>query len=265
MQTMQHVINGCSLHYAIAGPPTAPSILFIHGFPLSGEMWHTAANHLSNRWRCIVPDLRGHGRSQATAEASIGLYADDLASLLDALGETRPAVVVGLSMGGMIAFEMLRRHRGRVRALVLCDTRATPEPPEGLAKREAMAQTALREGSAAVADAMLPNLFAKTTPDSVRRTWRDRMAATPRAGIAAAARALAARPDSRPTLPQVDCPTLVLVGDADVLTPPEQLMEIHRGIRGSRFVTIDGAGHVPPVEQPAAFSLALGEFLDGLS
>ena len=264
MESIHKTINGCDTYCALFGNAEAPPILFVHGFPLCGEMWYAAAEAISDRWRCIVPDLRGHGQTQATPEASMAQYAADLGGLLDSIGERRPVVLVGLSMGGMIAFEFFRRHRNRLRALVLSNTRAIPDTPEGVAKREAVAQTALREGSAAVVDAMLPTLFGPAIPDDLRRRWRDIMARTPSLGIAAAARALAHRPDSRPTLAQIDCPTLVVAGDADKLTPLDQLEEIHRGIPGSRLAVIAQCGHVPPVEQPQKFNSQLQSLLDGL-
>lgn len=243
-----------------------PPVLFVHGFPLSGEMWQPTVERLERAgdWRMIVPDLRGHGRSEATAEASMARYADDLAGLLEALGESRPVVLVGLSMGGIIGFEFFRRHRARLGALVLVCTRANAEPPEGVARREATAQAALRDGSRAVADAMIGNLFAPGVAPELRQRWYDIMAATPATGAAAAARSLGARPDSIATLPRIDVPTLVVAGDSDAITPPEGLREIHAGIRGSRFVLLERAGHLTPVERPDAFAGALGAFLHEL-
>lgn len=243
-----------------------PPVLFVHGFPLSGELWHPTVERLerTGESRLIVPDLRGHGRSEATAQASMTRYADDLVELLDALGERRPVVFVGLSMGGIIGFEFFRRHRARLGALVLVCTRANAEPPEGLPRREAMAQAALRDGSRVVADAMIGNMFAPGVAPQLRQRWYDIMAATPAIGVAAAARALAARPDSFPTLPRIDVPTLVIAGDSDAITPPEGLREIHAGIRGSRFVTLERAGHLAPVEHPDRFADLLREFLSSL-
>lgn len=97
-------------------------ILFIHGFPLDRTVWRQIMATLTG-WRRIAPDLRGMGLSDVPSEYSMTEYADDLAALLDALSAPK-AVVCGLSMGGYIAFEMLRRHRDRVRALILCNTRA---------------------------------------------------------------------------------------------------------------------------------------------
>ena len=239
-----------------------PPVLFVHGFPISGEMWRPAVERLGPRWRCIVPDLRGHGRSDVSESVTIAQFAEDLAALLDALDERRPVVLAGLSMGGIIAFEFFRRHRARLRALVLCDTRANAETPEGVARREGVAQTALCEGARAVVDQMLPDVFAPAFPAERRKHWGDVMSGTPAQGVAAAARALGQRRESFTTLPRIDCPTLVVAGDEDKITPPDTLREIHAAIPGARLAVIPGAGHVPPVETPDEFVSVLRGFLD---
>ncbi len=241
-----------------------PPVLFIHGFPLDGTLWHPTAERLAGLYRCIMPDLRGHGRSSVAESMTIARYADDLVEVLAALEVREPVVVVGLSMGGVIAFDLFRRHRARLRALVLVDARANEEPPEGVARRHALAELVLREGSRAAAEALIGPLFAPGVAPALRQEWYERMAATPPVGVAAAARALAAREDSRPTLPRIDCPTLVVAGAEDAITPVELLREIHTRIRGSRFAVIPGAGHLPPIEQPDRFAAVLAEFLQSL-
>lgn len=259
---MHIAVNDREIHYDTFGD--GPPVLFVHGFPLSGSMWSETARGLSDRWRCIVPDLRGHGCSAATATVSIADFADDLAGLLDALGEGRPAVLAGLSMGGIIAFEFFRRHRTRLRALVLSNTRANPETPEGAARREAIAQAVLRDGSRAGVDAMIGQVFGPGFPSARREEWARRMAENPPIGVAAAARALAGRADSFPTLPRIDCPTLVVAGDQDAITPPDLMRDMHQRIRGSEFAVVPDSGHVPPVEQPERFAAAIRRFLERL-
>ena len=255
-------VDGGELHCTVRGD--GPPVLFIHGFPLDGTLWHPTAERLAGLHRSIMPDLRGHGRSSVAESMTIARYADDLVQVLDALAVREPVVVVGLSMGGIIAFDLFRRHRARLRALGIVDARANEEPPEGVARRHALADLVLREGSRAAAEAMIGPLFAPGVAADLRRTWYDRMAATPPAGVAAAARALAAREDSRPTLPRIDCPTLVVAGEQDAITPVDLMREIHAQIGGSRFALIPGAGHLPPVEQPDRFARVLLEFLRSL-
>jgi len=251
-------VGDCWLHCEVMG--AGPPVLFVHGFPLAGEMWHEAARRLSG-WRAIMPDLRGHGRSDVTPTVTIARFADDLVALLDALGETQPVVLVGLSMGGVIAFDFFRRHRSCLRAIVLVGARPTPEPPEGKSRREALAQAVLRDGSVVAAESMVPLLFGSATSAEVRRRWHGVIAQTQPVGVAAAARALAEREDSVPTLSQIDCPTLLVFGEEDAITPPDVGRQMHAAIRGSRLVLIPRAGHLPPIEQPERFADVLREFL----
>ncbi len=257
--------QGVSLHCDVFGRPEAAPVLYAHGSYVSGEMWKEAAEGLDGEtWRSIVPDLRGHGRSSVSDSVTIADFADDCAALLDALGERRPVVFVGLSMGGIIAFEFFRRHRRRLRALVLVDTRPTPETPEGAIAREQLAQDALARGSRAAADALIDLAFAPDAPASLKSRWRNVIETTPPRGVAATARALATRADSRPTLPAIDVPTLIVVGEKDQITPVGIAQEMHAAIPGSRLDITPGAGHMTPVEQPGAFQRTLAAFLDSL-
>ncbi len=255
--------DGINLHVEVTG--AGPALLFVHGYPISGRMWDEAAARLSGEFRCIVPDLRGFGRSEATAHASIEMYSDDLAAVLDG-AEVRGSVpVIGLSMGGIIAMEFFRRHRARVSALVLVDTRALPETPEGRVRREEIAQTVERENSArAAVEALRDKILSPAAPEAMKRRWMEEMMKSPPAGVAAGARALAGRPDLRPLLPRIDVPTLVVVGEDDQITPPSLMREMHEAIPGSRFVVIPGAGHLTPVEKPGEFVDALRGFIVGM-
>lgn len=227
-------------------------------------MWLHVAEALKERYLSVIPDLRGHGRTPPHSQVSMASFADDLAALLDHLRIWEPIVLVGLSMGGMIGFEFFRRYRPRVRALVLCDTRAIADPPDAAARREELARKVLAEGSHVAADAMVPKLFAPSTPQAIRDRWHAIMSANPPEGVAAAARALAHRPDSTATLATINCPTLYVCGEFDELTPPDMMRDLHLATPGSQFVLIPRAGHMPPVEQPEAFNQALAGFVDSL-
>ena len=109
-------LDGRSLYYEIHGD--GMPLLLVHGFPLSGELWRPLVSQLARDYRLIVPDLRGHGRSQASATVTMAEFADDLVALLEAIGESRSVVLVGMSMGGYVSFEFYRRYRERVRALM---------------------------------------------------------------------------------------------------------------------------------------------------
>jgi pimeloyl-ACP methyl ester carboxylesterase len=171
-------------------------------------------------------------------------------------------------MGGYVAFEFLRRWRERVRALVLVDTRAEADTPEGRMARETAAASARDQGAAAIAEAMLPKVLGHSTlngvPATVERV-RAMMAATPVAGIIGALAAMRDRPDSTPLLATLDgLPTLVIVGDEDEVTPPAQAKLMAEVIPGASLVVIRSAGHVPPLERPVETTDAIVAFLAGL-
>jgi 3-oxoadipate enol-lactonase len=260
------MVNG--VHLAVEAEGSGPAVLFIHGYPLDRTIWREALVGL-NGFRLITPDLRGMGRSDAPDLGySIATYADDLAALLTALSEEQ-AIVCGLSMGGYIAFELLRRYRTRVRALILMDTRAEADSPEGRRARESAVASAREGGAAAIAEEMLPKLFApdalKVRPQAVERVRR-MIEATPVAGIIGALTAMRDRVDSTPLLPSLkDLPTLVVTGEQDILTPPDSAQRMAAAIPGARLATVPGAGHLPPVEQPEATARVLVDFLTGLA
>jgi pimeloyl-ACP methyl ester carboxylesterase len=245
-----------------AGPPIA----FVHGFPHNRSLWSPQLGAFVDRARCIAPDLRGFGESSRHGPFSIDQFADDVAMLLKSLGVDR-AVVVGLSMGGYVAFALWRRHRSLVRALVFADTRAGADSDEGRAKRTALIDVARTRGSGAVADAQIVGMIGKTTREKRPALIDDVHRMLERAsveGIVGSLEAMMTRIDSTPTLPTIDVPTLVIVGDEDVLTPKSESQIIHEAIRGSRLEVIEYAGHVSNMERPAAFNHVLSEFIASL-
>ncbi len=258
---MHHNISGLKLNCETLGPSAGPPILFIHGFPLSGAMWSPVADFLRDGFRLIIPDLRGFGGSEASEEASMAQYADDCLALLDAVGEKRPVAVAGMSMGGYIAFEFLRRAPKRVGRLILVDTRPGADTEEGRKARHATAEKVMAQGSAVVADPMTEKLFAASAPANLREQWRRAMLQASPRGVAAALKAMAARPDSTPDLPRISVPTLIIVGEHDSITPPAESQAMHAAIPGSTLEVIPAAGHMAAVEQPQAVAASLRRFL----
>ncbi|MDQ4076849.1 MAG: alpha/beta hydrolase [Chloroflexota bacterium] len=259
---MKATINGITMHYEVHG--TGQPLLFIHGFPHTSKLWEPLVEPMKDDYRLIIPDLRGFGESEVTKEVSMGLYADDLAALLDEVGERDPVTVVGLSMGGYIAFEFFRRYPERVHALVLADTRPQADDEAGRKNRYESAQKALDEGTQELANTMAEKLFAPQASEELRSTWREIMASVPPLTIAAAQRAMANRPDSTDTLALINRPTLIVVGEEDNVTPPSDAERMHEAIEGSDLEIIPGAGHMTPVEQPERFVAILQQFLDDL-
>jgi pimeloyl-ACP methyl ester carboxylesterase len=193
-------------------------------------------------------------------------YADDLVQVLDSL-DIREPVVCGLSMGGYIAFELLRQVPTRIRALILCNTKAVADTPEGKRGRDALAARAQKEGARGVANELVPKLLARAThtrQPTVVREVTEMIERQPVSGIVGALRALRDRPDSTPLLARIRVPVLVVAGDDDQVVPAAAMQEMAAAIAGSQFVVIPGAGHLTPLEQPAALNQILADFLSEL-
>jgi 3-oxoadipate enol-lactonase len=255
-------IDGAEIAYDDHGSGLA--VLLFHAFPLGLSMWDAQVTALSETRRVVRFDARGFGGS-ATGDSPLTMerIADDGAALLDVLGIEK-AVVGGCSMGGYAAFAFVRRHPQRLAGLVLQDTRAGADPADAKAFRATLAAKVLAEGASAAAEAFLPKLVGGTThreqPDLVA-SLRERILGASPQGIANALHGLAARADSRETLPAIAVPTLVLVGAEDVLTPPAEATTMAAAIPRARLDVILRAGHLANLENPAAVNAALLAFL----
>lgn len=240
-------------------------LLLAHGFPLDHSMWQSQIDELSNEFRVIAPDLRGFGRSQvSTGTVTMEQYADDLASLLNVLRIQEPITFCGLSMGGYIAWQFWRRHAARLKALILCDTRAAADTEEVARGRLLSAQQVVSSGLNTLVESMVPRLFADQTlrekTELVQKTRQVILSSSPE-GIAAALRGMAARPDVTADLPRITVPTLVLCGEHDVISRVAEMRDIAAAIPHARFVVIPNAGHLAPLEQPAAVNAAIRKFM----
>ncbi len=263
---MSILVNGIRIAYSDVG--AGSPIVFVHGFPLNRTMWRPQVEALSSGHRVVTIDLRGHGESDAPLwRYRVEEFADDVAAVLDHLGLAQ-VVLAGLSMGGYVAFAFARRHRGRLRGLVLADTRAPADTDEGRAGRFRMAQAAQTNGASAVADAMLPKLLApislQSRPELVSHVRA--MIETMRvSGIAGDLMAMADRPESVSLLPTLHCPTLVVVGEDDQATPVADARFMAERLPRARLAVIPQAGHLPNLEQPELFNRTLREFLATLT
>jgi len=240
-------------------------LVLVHGFPLDHSMWREQIDGLSDRYHVIASDLRGFGGSDVAAGiVTMDQMADDVAGILDALRVKDPIVLCGLSMGGYVAWQFALRHRRRLASLILCDTRAIADSPEVAAGRLKTAERVLSEGANVAADSLLPKLFAPATydeqPQIVEET-RQVILRTKPAGIAAALRGMAQRPDVTSALPQIDVPALVICGQHDGIAPPAEMRQIAQRLPKARFVEIEAAGHMSPLERPEPVNAAIREFL----
>jgi 3-oxoadipate enol-lactonase len=258
-----HVRSGnAEIFYEVRG--SGPDLVLIHPFPAHHGIWSPVADLLATRYRLILLDIRGLGESSpGDGPATMEKHAADLARVCDEL-EIGKAIFAGNSIGGYILFEFWRQYRPRVSGLVLIDTKASADSDETRKTRLAAAEDVLKRGTEPFIDAQLPKLLGESThrnrPDRVAEAKRMMMRASAQ-GIAAVQQGMAARPDSNATLLSIDVPTLVICGDEDGLTVPLEMEAMHRGIRGSIFRRVPGAGHYSPFEQPEEVHRILRDFL----
>jgi pimeloyl-ACP methyl ester carboxylesterase len=242
-------------------------VVLLHAFPLSAEMWRPQLERVPEGWHFIAPDLRGFGPeapdSRRTVPATLDDMAADVVLLLDRL-EVERAVIGGLSMGGYVTFALFRRAPERFSGIILADTRPQADTPAGRDGRRKLIESARTRGPAAVADAMLPKLLGKTSRSrrpSLELQVRQMIEREHAEGIVGALEAMLARPDSTPDLARIACPTLVVVGDEDELTPPADAELMQNHIVRSRLVVLPEAGHLSSLEAPDGFTLAVSDFL----
>ncbi len=257
-------VNGTNIYYHESGHGLP--VVLLHGFPLDHRIWHNQVHDLSHVCRVITPDLRGFGHSTGGGDFTMNSLAEDLYPLLSQI-HALPCVLGGVSMGGYVSLAYERKFASTLRGLILMDSRAAADTPEGRAGRDAMIELAKNKGSAAVADSMMPKMFAggsvDNRPDLVKEL-KTIMESCPVQTIQYALAAMRDRADFRPTLGRIAAPTLIIVGESDVLTPPALSEEIHKSIKGSTLSIIPGAGHMSALEQPKHVSHAIRQFLTTL-
>ncbi len=244
-----------------------PPVVLLHPFPADHEVWFSVAQALAVRYRLILPDLRGHGESGVgEGPATMEKHAADIARVMDDAGVGR-ATLAGVSIGGYALFEFWRRYRGRVAALALCNTKAPADSAEARTGRLQAANDVLERGTEPFFESMIPRLLGKTTRESrpdlvdgVLRMMR-RMSAD---DVAQVQRGMAARPDSLEILKTISVPTLLVTGDEDILTGPNEAELMRQNISGSQLRVIPNAGHYSPWEQPEEAAKLLRQFLDEL-
>jgi len=254
-------VGGVELQYADKGQ--GPTVLFLHGFPLSLGMWD-AQEALSDRYRIVRFDARGHGGSGVGDSAlTMDRIAEDAAVLIEQL-RLGPVILAGCSMGGYAAFAFAQKHPSLLRGLVLVDTKAGADTPEARKGRGELAAKVMKDGPPAALEAFLPKLVGETTKASradVVAKIKDMVLATPKQGISDALHGIAARQDSTPFLREIAVPTLVICGEEDVITPRAEAEILQKGIAGAELAMIPKSGHLPSMETPEEFNAILGKFL----
>lgn len=258
--------NGIDIACEVTGPQDAPALIFNHSLATSRAMWRRQIEAFAPSYRVIAFDMRGHGESAAPDfPYSLEMLADDVVGILDSLGIERPAIYLGISIGGMIGQSLGLRHARRFRALVLANT-TSRVPPEGRVAWDQRIEAIRRDG---VEGQVQPTLerwlsadFRARDPETTR--WvADMIRATPAAGMIGCAQAIK---DLNYTdqLERITLPTLVIAGEKDPGTPVAASQVIHERIKGSQLAVMPACLHQTPIEAPEAFNRIVADFLAGL-
>src|ERR1700730_8312184 len=242
-------------------------VILLHPFPVNHEFWLPVAEALATRYRLVLPDLRGHGESAiGEGPATMEKHAADIARVMDD-AEVGRAPLVGVSIGGYALFEFWRKHRERVAALGLCNTKAPADGPEARAGRLQAANDVLERGTEPFFESMIQRVMAKNTremrPDLMEGALRMMRKMSPE-DVAQVQRGMDSLPDSVETLKTINVPTLLVTGDEDAMTGANEAELMRQHISGSQLRIIPKAAHYSAWEQPEEASKLLRQFLDGL-
>jgi pimeloyl-ACP methyl ester carboxylesterase len=261
---MKSVRSGeAEIAYEVEG--SGPPLLLLHPFPVNHEFWKPVTPALVSRYRLIMPDLRGHGDSAVgEGPATMEKHAHDFLRVLDAENVGR-VICAGVSIGGYALFEFWRRFRGRVAGLILSNTKASADTPEGRAGRLQSANDVLERGTEPFFEGMIQKVLGETT----RRTRQDlvdgalgMMRTMSAEDVAQVQRGMAERPDSIDILKTINIPVLLITGHEDPITGPTEALAMHEQIAGSEIRVIPRAGHYAAWEQPAEAGRILRQFAD---
>ncbi len=263
---MPHIkVNRVSLYYEDTGGNGKEAIVFSHGLLWSGAMFAAQVAHLKNRYRVITYDHRGQGQSEVTTGGyDMDTLTYDAVALITALG-IGPCNFAGLSMGGFVGMRLAARHPQLIKRLVLMETSAQAEPAENIPRYHLLCNIVKLLGTRPVTGATMKIMFGQKflndpTRKELRRHWAHELQKNKRS-IVRAVYGVTTRKGVEPELPNIKCPTLIIVGDQDVATVPDKARFIHSLIPQSQLVIIPNAGHSSSVEEPEAINRALDTFL----
>lgn len=248
----------------VASAGSGPALLLVHGFPLDHSMWNDQLAGLSDRFHVLAPDMRGFGASTSFEAYSIADLADDLEYVRYHFANQKQLFVCGLSMGGYVALEYWRRHAKHLAGLILADTKPHTDEEEVVAARLAMASRVLEVGAWEATHGMLPRLLSTcraTGHDTVTADVARMLESAQPKAIAAGQIAMAERAAFDSQLIDINVPTQVICGSHDAICSPQLTRQWAKNIAGARLDIIKDAGHIPPMENPAAFNLAVSSFL----
>lgn len=258
-------LNSQNINCTIKGNPSGLPVIFIHGFPFNLNMWQPQLKTIPEKFFTIAYDIRGHGESDyGDGQYLIEFFVEDLIDLLNHFKIQR-AVLVGLSMGGYIALRTIERNPERVSALVLCSTKSAADTNEAKIRRARQIKLVKSEGMTKFTEEFLKLIFHPDTfsrAPSMVNLIREIIYKTSPLAVAATLVALSARTDTTDSLQNIKVPTLIMAGETDTLTTPDDAIKMQNLIPNSELHIIPNAAHMINLENTVLFNKYLITFLN---
>jgi len=262
-------LKAANLYYEDEGKGKE-TIVFGHSLMFSLRMFDDQVNFLKSAYRCVRFDFRGQGKSEVTPNGyDLDNLTEDVAELIRALG-CNPCHFIGFSMGGMVALRLAVRYPELIKSLVLIDTSSEPEPTENMGKNKLMVWISRYLGMRLVANRIMSMFFGESflmdlKRKELKKTWTNNLLANDRIGITRAVKGVLNRQGISEDLSRITLPTLILVGENDILTTYDKAEIMKKGIKNSELKVVPRAGHMSPVEEPDIVNDLIGEFLKSLA
>lgn len=239
-------------------------IIFVHGFPFDHFMWDKQVEELNKNYFCVRYDIRGLGASSAgDGQFTMELFVDDLEIIIDELKLNKP-ILCGLSMGGYISLRAVERMQEKFSALILCDTKPGADDNEGKLKRAAAIKQINSGDFESFIYSFVLNCFGEKYVKENKAGYDaviNRSKKSNPVGVKGCVLAMAGRTDTTHVLESIKLPTLVICGDEDKLSPPDVMKAMADQIPNSKFVLVEEAGHMTPIERPSIVTAAMKKFL----
>jgi pimeloyl-ACP methyl ester carboxylesterase len=259
---MKKSIN--SLSVFLSGNLDSKPIIFVHGFPFDHFMWDEQVNEFNKNHLCVTYDIRGLGESSVgNGQFTIEMFVDDLETIVNNLNLDKP-VLCALSMGGYISLRAMERIQEKFSGLILCDTKSEADDNAGKLKRAAAIKQINVGDLENFVESFVLNCFSKNFVRDKNAEYRKVVERSKRnnpVGVKGCLLAMAGRTDTTDNLSKINLPTLVICGSEDTISPPNVMKSLAENIPDSKFVLVEGAGHMTPIENPRIVNAVIKEFL----